>query len=170
MKTKLPFTACLIGALLAGCAGLNTGFTTGDGIFIVGDTAYIDGHPIPKTQYEAAEAKGTLPQLRAQLAQAATAPAVKKVANAATPIQASLPESVVAGGIRTAICDSFDVYDAYPGDNVLFSCTAGLGNLTRTQLLTEGWKIDLMEKIPAGAGRTSSRGLPLFAYKLVLSR
>jgi len=44
--------------------------------------------------------------------------------------------------------------------------------LTREEILRQGWKIDLIEKIPTPADKPSQspRGLPLYQYKLVISR
>jgi len=52
------------------------------------------------------------------------------------------------------------------------SASAGLGALTREQILEKGWKVDFVEKIPPPNGQPaqSPRGLPLYLYKLVISR
>lgn len=158
MKIKLRFAASLAGLLLAGCA---SGLNVNDRVFIIGDTAYIDGHAVPKAEYEKAEANGTLNQMASQLDSKTAAPA--RTAGAPATVSAQVvPAAPVIAGPHAAICDSQGVYDVYPGDSALFSCSAGLGNRTRAQLLAHGWKIDLMEKVPAGGGR--------YAYKLVLSR
>ena len=53
-----------------------------------------------------------------------------------------------------------------------FQCTAGLGALTREQILGKGWKVDFVEKIPPPPDQPaqSPRGLPLHLYKRVISR
>lgn len=158
MKRKLCFAVSLAGLLLAGCA---SGLSVGDRVLIIGDTAYIDGHAVPKSEYEKAEASGTLDKLAAQLDSKTAAPA-RTAAVPATVSTQMVSAAPGVGGPHAAICDSQGVYDVYPGDSALFSCSAGLGTRTRTQLLAQGWKIDLMEKVPAGGGR--------YAYKLVLSR
>jgi hypothetical protein len=160
MKRNLCFAVSLAGLLLAGCA---SGLSVNDRVLIIGDTAYIDGHAVPKAEYEKAEANGTLNQLAAQLDSKTVGPARVAGGAGTAPSQVAVaPAAPAIAGPHAAICDSQGVYDVYPGDSALFSCSAGLGNRTRTQLLAQGWKIDLMEKVPAGGGR--------YAYKLVLSR
>jgi hypothetical protein len=75
-------------------------------------------------------------------------------------------------GPRAASCETAIYYDEFPSDDERFQCTAGLGALTREQILEKGWKVDLIEKIPPPAGQPaqSPRGLPLYLYKLVISR
>jgi hypothetical protein len=77
-----------------------------------------------------------------------------------------------SGEIRAASCATTIYYDEFPSDDERFQCTGGLGALTRQQILEKGWKVDLIEKIPPPSGQTtqSPRGLPLFSYKLVISR
>lgn len=158
MKRKFCFSVSLTGLLLSGCA---SGLNVNDRVLIIGDTAYIDGHAVSKAVYEKAEANGTLNQLASQLDSKTAAPA--RTAGAPATMSAQMVPAVpVIAGPHAAICDSQGIYDVYPGDSALFSCSAGLGNRTRAQLLANGWKIDLMEKVPAGGGR--------YAYKLVLSR
>ena len=76
------------------------------------------------------------------------------------------------GEARAASCATAIYHDEFPGDDEQFQCTAGLGALTRNQILQKGWKVDLIEKIPPPSGQPaqSPRGLPLFSYKLVISR
>ncbi len=64
------------------------------------------------------------------------------------------------------------MYDEFPEEGEKFACSGNLGSLSREQMLEAGWKIDLIEKLPAPAGApaTSARGLPLSSYKLILSR
>jgi hypothetical protein len=64
------------------------------------------------------------------------------------------------------------MYDEFPDGSEKFACSDDLGSLTREEILQRGWKIDLIEKLPAAAGApsTSARGLPLNSYKLILSR
>jgi len=82
----------------------------------------------------------------------------------ASPAAASQPR---AGSCTTPI-----YYEQFPGDDDQFECTAGLGLLTRGEILEKGWKIDFIEKIPPPPGQPaqSPRGLPLSLYKLVISR
>jgi hypothetical protein len=117
-------------------------------IFRVGDTVYVDGK-----QYRWEEWKKVRDTYQPE-APAPTAP------QAATP------------GPRAASCVSSIYYDEFPSDDDRFSCSAGLGALTRDEILKSGWKIDLIEKIPSPAGspQQSPRGLPLSLYKLVISR
>ena len=88
---------------------------------------------------------------------------------------ASQPEAakpVSAGEPRAATCATAIYHDEFPSDDERFQCTAGLGALTRQQILEKGWKVDLIEKIPPPSGQPtqSPRGLPLYSYKLVISR
>jgi hypothetical protein len=117
-------------------------------IFRVGDTVYVDGK-----QYSWEGWK----KVRDTYQPEATAPAA---------LQATAP------GPRAASCVSSIYYDEFPSDDERFSCSAGLGALTRDEILKDGWKIDLIEKIssPAGSPQQSPRGLPLSLYKLVISR
>jgi hypothetical protein len=71
---------------------------------------------------------------------------------------------------HAASCSSAVYYDEFPPDDERFDCSADLGRLTREELLRQGWKIDLIEKIPAPSQAQSARGLPLYRYKLVISR
>ncbi|HZF20375.1 MAG TPA: hypothetical protein VE008_11785 [Burkholderiales bacterium] len=81
-------------------------------------------------------------------------------------------EAAPAAGPRAAACTTAIYYDEFPSDDEQFQCTAGLGALTREQILQKGWKVDFVEKIPPPAGQPaqSPRGLPLNLYKLVISR
>jgi hypothetical protein len=76
------------------------------------------------------------------------------------------------GEARAASCTTAIYYDEFPSDDERFQCTAGLGALTREQILQKGWKVDFVEKVPPPAGQPaqSPRGMPLNLYKLVLSR
>ena len=76
------------------------------------------------------------------------------------------------GEVRAATCATAIYHDEFPSDDEPFQCTGGLGALTRQQILEKGWKVDLIEKIPPPSGQPtqSPRGLPLFSYKLVISR
>jgi hypothetical protein len=82
------------------------------------------------------------------------------------------PEKLAPGEARAATCTTTIFHDEFPGEDEQFQCTAGLGALTRQQILEKGWKVDLIEKIPPPSGQPaqSPRGLPLYSYKLVISR
>ena len=73
---------------------------------------------------------------------------------------------------RAASCVTTIYYDEFPSEDERFQCTSGLGALTREEILRQGWKVDLIEKIPTPADKPSQspRGLPLYQYKLVISR
>jgi hypothetical protein len=85
--------------------------------------------------------------------------------------EAAKPAAPVAGP-RAAACTTAIYYDEFPSEDEKFQCSAGLGALTREQILQGGWKVDLIEKIPPPSGQPaqSPRGLPLYLYKLVISR
>ena len=80
--------------------------------------------------------------------------------------------SVPSQAPRAASCITTIYYDEFPSEDERFQCSSGLGALTREEILRQGWKIDLIEKIPTTPGQPaqSPRGLPLFLYKLVISR
>jgi hypothetical protein len=115
-------------------------------IFRVGDTVYVDGK-----QYSWEEWK----KIRDN-------PDLLKQPPAAAP----------ATGPRAAACTTAIYYDEFPSEDEQFQCSAGLGTLTREQILQRGWKVDFVEKIPPRSGETaqSPRGRPLNLYKLVISR
>jgi len=77
-----------------------------------------------------------------------------------------------ASGPRAAACTTAIYYDEFPSEDERFQCSAGLGALTREQILEKGWKVDFVEKIPPPSDQPaqSPRGLPLYLYKLVISR
>ena len=80
--------------------------------------------------------------------------------------------SVPSEAPRAASCITTIYYDEFPSQDERFQCTSGLGALTREEILRRGWKVDLIEKIPTTPGQPaqSPRGLPIFLYKLVISR
>ena len=86
--------------------------------------------------------------------------------------QAEAKAAAAAAGPRAAACTTAIYYDEFPSEDEKFQCSAGLGALTREQILQGGWKVDLIEKIPPPSGQPvqSPRGLPLYLYKLVISR
>jgi hypothetical protein len=125
-------------------------------IFRAGDSVWVDGK---KYSWEEWKKIRDDPELVKQSeGAAATQPAPAKPAAAAEP--------------RAASCATAIYYDEFPSDDERFQCTAGLGALTRDQILQKGWKVDLIEKIPPPSGQPaqSPRGLPLYSYKLVISR
>jgi len=115
----------------------------------VGDTVYVDGK-----QYSWEEWK----KIRDN-------PDLVKQHSAAAPTPAP-------AGPRAAACATAIYYDEFPSEDERFQCSAGLGELTREQLMQKGWKVDFVEKIPPPQGQPaqSPRGLPLYVYKLVISR
>jgi len=73
---------------------------------------------------------------------------------------------------RAAACTTVIYYDEFPSEDEKFQCTAGLGSLTREQILEKGWKVDFVEKVqpPSDKQAQSPRGMPLYRYTLVISR
>ncbi len=128
-------------------------------IFRAGDTVWVDGK---RYSWEEWKKIRDDPELVKQSQQApATSTAVPQ------------PEPVKAvSGPRAAACTTAIYYDEFPSEDEQFQCTAGLGALTREQILEKGWKVDFVEKIPPPSGQPaqSPRGLPLYLYKLVISR
>ncbi len=97
----------------------------------------------------------------------------KKIRNDPEALKQSQPAAPVpAAGPRAAACATVIYYDEFPSEDERFQCTAGLGALTREQILEKGWKVDFVEKIPPPSDQPaqSPRGLPLYLYKLVISR
>lgn len=129
-------------------------------IFRVGDTVYVDGK---EYKWEDWKKIRDNPELRKQ---AESPPATQ-----AAPAQQAAP-STPAAGPRAAACTTAIYYDEFPSEDERFECTQGLGSLTREQILEKGWKVDFVEKIPPVPGQPaqSPRGLPLYQYKLVISR
>jgi hypothetical protein len=117
-------------------------------IFRMGDTVYVDGRQFSWEEWK---------KIRDTYQPEAPAPA-------AAAIPAHEP--------RAASCVTSIYYDEFPSEDERFRCSAGLGALTREEILRGGWKIDLIEKIPSppDSPAQSARGLPLFLYKLVISR
>ena len=117
-------------------------------VFRMGDTVYVDGK-----RYSWEEWK----KIRDAYQQQPTPTAAVSV-----PSQAP----------RAASCVTTIYYDEFPSEDERFQCSSGLGALTREEILRQGWKIDLIEKIPTTPGQPaqSPRGLPLYQYKLVISR
>jgi hypothetical protein len=117
-------------------------------IFRVGDTVYVDGK-----QYSWEEWKKIRdnPEALKQSQAAASAP---------------------VAGPRAAACTTAIYYDEFPSEDERFQCSADLGMLTRGQIVEKGWKVDFVEKVPPPSDQQaqSPRGMPLFKYKLVISR
>jgi hypothetical protein len=124
----------------------------------VGNTVYVDGK-----QYSWEEWKKIRddPDLRKQSLQSPTP----------SPSAPQSPPAAPAGP-RAAACATAIYYDEFPSEDERFQCSAGLGELTREQIIQKGWKVDFVEKIPPPQGQPaqSPRGLPLYLYKLVISR
>ena len=127
-------------------------------VFRAGDTVYVNGK-----RYSWEEWKKIRDSYQPEAPAAKTADTVA-AAPAAVPAAAQEP--------RAASCITSIYYDEFPSEDERFQCTSGLGALTREEILRRGWKIDLIEKIPTPADKPlqSPRGLPLYQYKLVISR
>lgn len=125
-------------------------------VFRVGDTVYVDGKAYSWEEWKKIRDK---PEVQTpQRTSAAAAPGAENASSATGP--------------RAATCTTPIYYDEFPEDDDTFVCTAGLGSLTREQILRMGWKIDFIEKLPPlpGEPASSPRGWPLSLYKLVISR
>jgi hypothetical protein len=67
------------------------------------------------------------------------------------------PAYATAPGLRAATCRTARAYEEFPADTEKFDCGPA-GQLTRPEMLAQGWKIDFVERVqPAG-------------YKVMLSR
>jgi hypothetical protein len=144
-----------------------------DLVFRVGGTVFANGKTYSQEEWDRVRND---PQARAAPQPAATAPtqpAAAAPAQARTELQTTTvqPRPGIPG-MRAASCRTTRMYDEFPDASEKFACGAELGSLTREEMLQMGWKIDLIEKLPAPAGApaTSPRGLPLNSYKLILSR
>jgi len=117
-------------------------------IFRVGDTVYVDGK---RYSWEEWKKIRDNPESQTQSQPAAAAP---------------------AAGPRAAACTTVIYYDEFPSEDERFQCSADLGMLTRGQIMERGWRVDFVEKIPPLPSQPaqSPRGLPLYLYKLVISR
>ena len=117
-------------------------------VFRMGDTVYVEGK-----RYSWEEWKKIRDTYQQQPAQTAAV-------------------SVPSQAPRAASCITTIYYDEFPSEDERFQCSSGLGALTREEILRLGWKVDLIEKIPTPADKPpqSPRGLPLYQYKLVISR
>jgi hypothetical protein len=155
MKRSLFLLALVCVALAAPARAL---------VFKVGDTVYADGKEYTWEEWKKIRDH---PELRQQ---AASAPAASMTPGTSTTPAAA--GSSASAAPRAASCTTPIYYDEFPKDNEEFQCSAGLGTLTRGQILERGWKIDFIEKLPPPTGQpaTSARGLPLSLYKLVISR
>ncbi len=118
-----------------------------------GDSVYVDGHKYPLEEWK---------KIRDhyQPASSSTPPTAMAAAR----------DSAGANAPRAASCTTSIYYDEFPAEDERFTCTQGLGALTREEILRGGWKVDFIDKLPAPAGKQSARGLPLYQYKLVISR
>jgi hypothetical protein len=117
-------------------------------IFRAGDSVWVDGKRYTWEEWKKIRDD---PEMVKQLQQAEAAP---------------------VAGPRAAACTTAIYYDEFPSEDEKFQCSAGLGALTREQIMEKGWKVDFVEKIPPPAGQPaqSPRGMPLYLYKLVVSR
>lgn len=134
----------------------------------VGDTVIVDGKVYTMEEWEKIRDNPDAQPAPSSAPQADRQPAGSGAGTAGAP---AVRTAQVAGP-RAAACKTSRMFDEFPDDNVKFTCSAKLGDLTREEILDRGWKVDLIEKLPAPAGApsTSSRGLPLNYYKLVISR
>jgi hypothetical protein len=134
--------------LLALAAGLAAGSSaTAAFIFRAGDSVWVDGKRYTWEEW-------------------------KKIRDDPALANPSQQADAASAGARAAACTTAIYYDEFPSEDEQFQCSAGLGALTREQILKQGWKVDFVEKIPPPTGQPtqSPRGLPLNLYKLVISR
>ena len=148
--------------------------------FSIGDNVYADGQwftPEEYQQYKATHPESATPakpsaQQPVQPAAAATVGTAPAPTPAAVPPQsiAAVPPPAAAAGatmataLRAASCKTTKYYEEFPGEGEKFDCGA-VGQLTRQEMLAQGWKIDFVEKLPAIAGQATPS-----AYKVILSR
>ncbi len=117
-------------------------------IFRVGDTVYVDGKQYTWEEW-------------------------KKIRDNPEALKQSQPAAAApVAGPRAAACTTAIYYDEFPSEDERFQCSADLGMLTRGQIMEKGWKVDFVEKVPPPSDQQaqSPRGMPLYRYKLVISR
>lgn len=120
-------------------------------VFRMGDTVYVDGKAYDWEEWK--KIRDDPKRLAPPPSQPAVAASPQKVS--------TLP---AADGPRAASCVTAAYYSEFPSEEEPFQCSGALGSLTREEILRSGWKIDLIEKIPAAAAQSGYR------YKLVISR
>src|SRR5689334_3230550 len=114
----------------------------------VGDSVFVDGK-----QYTWEEWK----KIR-DTYQRKAPPSSAGSATSGEPMAMSKPQPPAAAGEpRAASCNTRGAFDEFPADDERFDCSSGLGLHTRDDLLRQGWKIDLVEKIPAAGEARSPR-------------
>ena len=151
--------------LLAAICALPCVYAHADMIFRVGDSVFAHGKTYTREEWDRLRNDPQAPD--------ASEPAAPSSAQPRSESQAmSAPARPDAPKLRAAACRTTRMYDEFPDAGEKFACGDDLGSLTREEILHLGWKIDLIEKLPAPAGApaTSPRGLPLNSYKLILSR
>lgn len=148
-------------------------FTVGDNVYADGQWFTVDEYEQYKKAHPAGAAAVPTPAAPAQQGMPAAAAVTPSVAPppaspqsvaalpAATPPQAAAAPAPV---LRAASCKTTHFYQEFPGEDEKFDCGA-VGRLTRQEMLEQGWKIDLVEKLPAVAGQATPN-----AYKIILSR
>ena len=163
MRRIFTIAVLLAGALAAPPAGAEF-------IVRIGNTVYVDGKA-----YDWEEWKKIRDDPR-RLTSAATLQPPQGISGpapqASTAAVQEAAGKAAAGGPHAASCMTAAYFDEFPSEEERFQCGAALGALTREEILRAGWKIDLIEKIPAPAGLAapSARGLPVYKYKMVISR
>jgi hypothetical protein len=126
--------------VIALALGLAASPAMADLVFRVGDTVYVDGK-----RYTWEEWQGVRAGDRARAEPAAVKPSAARAASCVTSIY----------------------YAEFPSEDERFDCTAGLGWLTREELMRGGWRVDYVEKIAAPQIAVNP---PVYKYKLVISR
>ncbi len=141
--------------------------------FTIGDNVYADGRWFTVEEYQ--EYKKTHPEA-AGATTTPTPPATQQQPGSdaptrpmpsASPSVAALPTPADASAdaaLRAASCRTTKTYEEFPGEGEKFDCGV-IGQLTRQEMLAQGWKIDFVEKLPAVAGQVAPS-----MYKIILSR
>ena len=160
MKRTCMLLGMVVGSALATPAGAEF-------LFRMGNTVYVDGKAYDWEEWKKIRDDPNRGAAAAAPQPAAPAARASEQASAVSTTQ-SAPKAAVEGPLA-ASCVTSSYREEFPPDEERFECSAALGALTREQILRAGWKIDLIEKIPASAAQ-SPRGLPLYKYKLVISR
>ncbi len=167
MKRKIGLALTL--AALLGAPGLAQARFS----FTIGDNVYADGRWFTVEEYQEykkthPEAAGATTTPTPPAAQQQPGPdALIKPMPSSPPSVAALPtpaDASAGAALRAASCRTTKAYEEFPGEGEKFDCGV-IGQLTRQEMLAQGWKIDFVEKLPTVAGQAAPS-----TYKIILSR
>ncbi len=146
----------------------------------IGDNVYADGQWFTVEEYQQykkthpedtkapAQPMGQQPAAAAGPQATANTPSVPEKISppsvAALPAPSPQPVTSAGSALRAASCKTTKTYEEFPGEGEKFDC-GPLGQLTRQEMLAQGWKVDFVEKLPSAQGQAAPS-----SYKIILSR